>query len=141
MTAEENKTRLRRVFEEGINQGRRDVIDELIAPDYVNHDLPAPAPGAEGFKQVIGLFWAAFPDLRVAVEEVIAEGDTVASRGTMTGTHRGEFMGIPATGRRVAVRYSDVWRVANGRFVENWVRLDMLGMMQQLGVVPASGQA
>jgi steroid delta-isomerase-like uncharacterized protein len=137
MTAAENKDRLSRFFEEGINQYKPEVFEELISSDYVNHDLPAPAPGAEGLKQVVGMFRAAFPDMHVAVEDMVAEGDKVVSRGTMTGTHRGEFMRIPATGRQVAVSYTDVWRVENDKFVENWVRLDMLGMLRQLGVVPA----
>jgi steroid delta-isomerase-like uncharacterized protein len=117
------------------------VIDELLDPSYVNHNMPAPAPGNEGFKQVIMMFRNAYPDLHVTVEDVIAEGDKVASRGTWRGTHQGEFMGVPATGKQVAVSYSDIWRVENGKFVENWVQMDLLGLMQQLGVVPAHGQA
>jgi steroid delta-isomerase-like uncharacterized protein len=139
MGVDENKTRVRRVFDEGFNQGRQDVFDELIAPNYVNHDMPTPGPGVEGFKQLIGMFRAAFPDMQIAVEDMVAEGDKVVSRGTFTGTHRGEFMGIPATGRQVVVTYTDVWRAENGKFAENWVQLDMLGMLRQLGVVPAPG--
>jgi steroid delta-isomerase-like uncharacterized protein len=139
MSTEQNKTMVRRVFEEGINNNDPTVFDQVIGPSYVNHDMPAPAPGIEGFKQVIAAFIAAFPDMRVAVEDVLADGDRVASRGEMTGTHRGAFMGIPATGKQVRVAYQDIWRVADGKLVENWVRLDMLGMMQQLGVAPTPG--
>ena len=127
----------RRGFEEGINQKRLDVFDELLAEEYVNYAFPASAPGPEGFKQVMGMFFAAFPDMHVAIEEQVAEGDKVASRGTFTGTHTGEFMGIAATGRPVSVSYIDVWRFRDGKAVENWVQMDMLGLMQQLSVVPA----
>jgi len=127
----------RRGFEEGINQKRLDVFDELFTDEYVNYTFPAPAPGPEGFKQVMGMFFAAFPDMHVAIEEQVAEGDKVASRGTFTGTHTGEFMGIAATGRPVSVSYIDVWRFRDGKAVENWVQMDMLGLMQQLSVVPA----
>ena len=131
------KALIRRGFEEGINQRRLDVFDELIAEDYVNHSFPAPTPGREGFKQVVQMFLGAFPDFRVTVEEVVAEGDAVASRGTMSGTHRGEFMGIAATGRQVTAGYSDMWRFRDGKAAENWVEMDLLGLMQQLGAIPA----
>ncbi|HXV43961.1 MAG TPA: ester cyclase [Anaerolineae bacterium] len=139
MSAEQNKTLVRRGFEEGMNQRNLNIFDELLNPNYVNHNMPTPAPGTEGFKQVISMFFSAFPDFHVTVEQVIAEGDKVATRGTWRGTHKGDFMGIPATGKSVAVSYSDIWRVENGRAVENWVQMDMLGLMQQLGVAPAPG--
>jgi predicted ester cyclase len=103
--------------------------------------MPAPAPGPAGFKQVIGMFHTAFPDLHITIEDEFGAGDKVGTRGSMTGTHQGEFMGIPATNKSVKVSYIDLWRVENGKFVENWVQLDMLGLMQQLGVVPAPEQA
>lgn len=136
MSAEENKALILRGFEEGINEGDDAVFDEVISPGYVNHDMPAPTPGPEGFKQVIGMFRAAFPDLHVEVEDVIGEGGMVCTRGTMRGAHRGEFMGVPATGNSVAVSYIDIWRIEGGKAMENWVRMDMMGMMQQLGAVP-----
>jgi steroid delta-isomerase-like uncharacterized protein len=140
MSAEQNKTLIRRGFEEGINQRKFDYFDQALAPTYINHNMPAPAPGPEGFKQVIAMFINAFPDMQITVEDAIAEGDKVATRGTWRGTHKGDFMSIPATGKSVAVSYSDIWRVENGRAVENWVQMDMLGLMQQLGVAPAPGQ-
>ena len=139
MSTENNKIIVRRVFEEGINQKNTAVYDEIIAPGYVNHNFPAPTSGPEGMKQVIGLFQAGFPDLRVIVEDVVAEADKVATRGYFTGTHRGEFNGIPATGKAVKVTYSDTWRVEGNRLVENWVQMDLMGLMQQLGVIPAPG--
>lgn len=139
MSTEQNKVLVRRVFEEGINQGNQGVFDAVIAPNYVNHNMPAPVPGVEGFKQLIGMFRAGFPDMRVVLEDVIAEGNMVSSRGVMHGTQLGSFMDIPATGKHIEVGYIDIWRVENDKLAENWVQLDMLGMMQQLGVVPAAG--
>ncbi len=137
----ENKVMVRRLFEEGINRGSTAVIQELIGPSYVNHDFPTPVPGPEGFKQMLGMFRSGFPDLRVDLHDVLAEGDKAASRGTWHGTHQGEFMGIPATGKRIAVTYTDIWRFENGKLVENWVQMDLMGLMQQLGVAPAPGPA
>ena len=136
MSAQENKALVRRIFEEGINQNNPSVFDELIAPTYVNYNFPTPAPGVDSFKMVIGLFRAAFPDIHITLEEELAEGDKVSTRGYFTGTHTGDFQGISATGKQVKVQYIDIWRVANGQLVENWVQMDQLGMMQQLGVIP-----
>ena len=141
MSAEQNKALVRRIFEEGLNQNKPGVFDELIAPSYVNHDLPAPAPGPEGFKMVIGMFLAAFPDMRVTIEDELAEGNKVMTRGYFTGTHKGDFQGIPPTGKQIKVKYIDIWLVENDKLVENWVRLDELGMLQQLGVIPVPGVA
>lgn len=137
MSTETNKAVVRRIFEEGFNQNKPSVWDELIAPTYVNHDLPAPAPGSEGFKIVAGMFTAAFPDLHVTLEDELAEGDRVATRGYFTGTHKGTFQGIPPTGKPIKVPYIDIWRLENGKAVENWVQMDQMGLMQQLGVIPA----
>jgi predicted ester cyclase len=131
------KATLRRVFEQGINEGDASVIEELIGANYVNHDLPAPGPGPVGFSDAIGMFRQGFPDLRVNLEAVFADGDLVGSRGSFNGTHQGEFMGVPATGKEVTVKYMDLWRAEDGKLVENWVRMDFLGLMQQLGVMPA----
>jgi steroid delta-isomerase-like uncharacterized protein len=136
MSAEHNKTAVRRLFEEGLNQGRDSVIEELIAPNYVNHDFPASAAGPEGFKQVLGMFRAAFPDIRVTLEDVLGEDGRVATRGYFSGTHQGDFQGIPATGKPIKVSYIDIWRVQDGKLVENWVKMDLMGLMQQLGAIP-----
>jgi len=139
LSTEQNKALVRRIFEEGFNQNKPGVFDELIAPNYVNYDFPMPAPGLEGFKMVAGLFLTAFPDLHQTVEDELAEGDKVITRGYLTGTHKGDFQGIPPTGKQIKMKYIDIWRIANGKGVENWVQLDMMGMMQQLGVIPAPG--
>lgn len=138
MSTETNKQLIRRGFEEGINKGNLAVYDDIVGPNYVNHSFPAPAAGPEGLRQVVGMFVAGFPDLQVTVEEVLGEGDRVATRGYFTGTHRGEFNGIPATGKQVKVSYCDIWRLENGKAIDNWVQMDMIGLMQQLGVIPAA---
>ena len=140
MTAEEKKNLVRRVFADVISGGKLDVADELIAPNYVNHSFPG-LTGPEGLKQVAGIFRAGFPDLSVVPEEVMVEGDIVSTRGTARGTHSGEFQGIPPTGKQIAFSYIDIWRIENGKLAENWVEMDRLGMLQQLGVVPTPEQA
>ena len=103
----------------------------------VNHDLPGPTPGPEGFWQSFGMFEAAFPDLRVHLGEVLAaEDDKVITRSHWTGTHKGEFMGVPASGVSVDVKFIDIWRIENALLVESWVRMDFLGLMQPVGAVP-----
>jgi predicted ester cyclase len=138
MSTEQNKALIRRLFEEGLNQNQPSVLDELIAPSFVIYDAPpAMEHGPEGFRQVVALFRTAFPDLHVTFEAEFAESDFVIHRGYVTGTHQGEFQGIPPTGKQVKVKTLDIWRVANGQAVENWLQMDMLGLMQQLGVVPS----
>ncbi len=138
MSIAENKAMVRRVFETAINSGDEAALDELLADDYVNHDMPAPAPGAEGFKQVVGLFRAAFPDMRVTIEDEFADGDLAGTRGRFTGTHKGDFMGVPASGQPINVKYIDLWRVRDGKLAENWVQMDMIGLMQQIGAMPGA---
>ncbi len=92
-------------------------------------------------RQLVAMFRTAFPDLHVTFEQELADGDCVIHRGYITGTHQGEFQGIPPTGKQVKMKSIDIWRIANGKAVENWVQFDMLGLMQQLGVIPAPGQS
>jgi steroid delta-isomerase-like uncharacterized protein len=131
-----NATTVRRIFDEALNGRRLDLLDELLSADYVNHDMPAPVPGPEGMRQVLGMFLAAFPDMRVQLHHVVADGDLVCTHGTFTGTQREEFMGVPASGNAVSIDYLDLWRMVDGKGAENWVRLDMLGLMQQIGALP-----
>jgi steroid delta-isomerase-like uncharacterized protein len=136
--SETNKAIARRVFQVGWNQGELAVVDELIAPDYTNHDPANPGVrGSQGFKQLITAYRAAFPDIHFVVEDQIAEGDRVTTRWTATGTHQGDLRGIPATGKQATVTGITVDRVADGQVQESWANWDTLGMMQQLGVVPA----
>lgn len=142
MVTDENKVIVRRFFEaaeEFWRSGDANVFDRALPPDYVNHtpDLP---PDREGFKQAIPQFRAAFPDLRIAIEDLVTEGDKVAVRVTNRGRHRGEFMGIPPTAKPITVTELHIWRVADGRLVERWGEWDALGLLQQLGALPAPGQ-
>jgi steroid delta-isomerase-like uncharacterized protein len=140
MSTEDNKALVRRIFEEGINQNNPSVWDELLAPDFVIYDPPfGMQPNREGFRQLFATFRTAFPDLHVTFEAEFADGEYVIHRVYGTGTHKGEFQGIPPTGKQVKVKVIHIWRVANGKAVENWVQLDLLGLMQQLGVIPAPG--
>jgi predicted ester cyclase len=141
MSADKNKALLRRLFEEGLNQNKPSVLDELIAPDFVIHDSPlGMLRGPEGFRQLIETFRKAFPDIHVTFEQEFADGDYVIHRGYTTATHKGEFQGIAPTGKHVKLNTLDIWRVANGKAVENWVQMDLLGLMQQLGAIHAPEQ-
>lgn len=141
MSLEENKALVRRVVEEVWNKGNMTVADEHLSPDYVHHNLPPGTPhDREGYKQMVRMHHTAFSDFRLTIEDVVAEGDKVALRFNWSGTHKDEFMGIPATGKKVMVTAMCMHRIEGGKEVEQWAELDMLGMMQQLGAVPAPGQ-
>jgi steroid delta-isomerase-like uncharacterized protein len=136
--SEENKAIMNRLMEEVLNKKNLAAADEIVAEDFVELDpLPGQEQGREGLKQILSMFFAAFPDLRWTVEEQIAEGDKVVSRFTWRGTHKGEFLGISPTGGQVTVKGVVIDRVVEGQFVESRILMDNLGMMQQLGVIPA----
>lgn len=141
--SEENKDLARRFMEEAYNKGNVDFIDEVVASDYVAHDPNSPegtGGGADGAKQFVETYRSAFPDLRMTIEDLIAEGDKVVVRWTARGTHQGELMGIPPSGNRVEVTGISVDRIEGGKFVEGWSSYDALGMMQQIGAVPMAEQ-
>ena len=135
--SEENKRLISRIYDEAISSGNYDVIDEVIAPNYVSHGLPMSVNGPQEFRQSIEIFRSAFPDLYMLVEEQIADGDQVGNQGYITGTHRGEFLGVPASGQQIKVNVISIWRLENSKVVENWVRIDFMGLMQQIGAAPA----
>jgi steroid delta-isomerase-like uncharacterized protein len=140
VASEQHKELYRRFIEECFTGGNLDLIDEMVAADGVDHQAPpGAAQGAEGLKQFLSMFRSAFPDVRATIDQVIAEGDTIAARFTMSGTHQGEFFGIPPTGKRMEITGIDVVRFENGKMVEHWGNQDDLGMMQQLGVIPMPG--
>ena len=143
MSTEDTKARMRRFYEEVFNRGNLAVVDELLSPNHVFHDpsFPEPIRGPEGFKQYVLMFRHAFPDNTITIEDLIAEGDTIVVRHTYRGTHKGDLMGIPPTGKQVPVTAIVISRSANRKFAESWINGDLLGLMQQLGVVPAPGQA
>ena len=128
---------MRQFVEEAINKKNLDVIDELVAEDFVEHvPFPGQGPGREGLRQVLATFLSAFPDIRWRLEEQIAEGEKVVSRFTMTGTHRGNFLGIPPTGKSVNIWGVVIDVVRDGKFAESRIIMDTLGLMQQLGIIP-----
>jgi predicted ester cyclase len=131
--AEANKKVLRRLFDEVINGRNFAVIDELFAPDYVNHGpFPANTPDLAGLKRFFAANPQAFPDMRVELQDVVAEGDLVAYRAIVRGTHRGEFAGLKPTGRAVEVTEINISKFRDGRMVEHWALLDEPAMIRQL---------
>ena len=141
-SAEKNKALVRRLYEEMWNQGNLAVADALLSPDYLNHGQPPDLPrGPEGNKQFLNLNRAAFPDMQYTIEDEVAEGDRVANRWTMRGTHQGALMGIPPTNRPVSIGGISIHRLAGGRVVESWFTSDRFGLLQQLGVIPTPGQS
>src|SRR6476620_6386225 len=137
MLPAENKIVITRFVAEVINQGHLQRADDLVAVDFLELDpLPGQRQGREGLKQVIGAFRTAFPDIHWVIEEMIGEGEKVFSRFTWEGTHRGEFFGIPTTGKQIKVKGMVVDRVVAGKMVESRILMDGLSMMTQLGVIP-----
>lgn len=138
--SEENKELVRR-FADAVFVGRNvDAADAYISADFVDHDPWPGTPGTlEGFKAGTRAFLAAFSDLSVAFDDIVAEGDKVAVRGRIRGTHTGEFMGAPATGRQVDVPGIDIVRIRDGKMVEHWGVFDAATMMRQLGLMPSPG--
>lgn len=128
---------IRRYFDELFNRGRLEVVDELLAPDYVNHSPGSPEQprGREGVKQVVAALRAAFPDLHYSIDELIEGSDAVAVRTTMTGTHRGDLFGLPPTGRSITVAQITLERFRGDQIIAHHRLTDELGMMRQLGVI------
>jgi len=120
---------------EAINTGDLALLDKAVAPDYVEHSEGF--QGIEPFRQQVTAFRAAFPDLRVTIEDLLISGDRFASRTAVTGTHTGDLMGMPATGRRISVEAVDIGRIENGLAKERWGGLNMYALLTQLGVIPA----
>jgi steroid delta-isomerase-like uncharacterized protein len=139
---EANKAASRRILEEIFGAGRYEIADELIAADAVGHDpaLPEPVKGPEGLKEAARGYRAAFPDLKLTADTVIAEGDIVAIRWIARGTHKGDLFGIAPTGRETTVTGITIDRHAGGKIVESWTNWDTLGLLQQLGAVPSAMQ-
>ena len=137
MSVEENKALFRRTYEELLNRGDLDVADELVATMFINHEAPPGRDrGPESMRGLATMLRTAFPDLHFEIEDMVAEGDMVAGRLTMSGTHEGPLMGTPPTGRSVRQDQMHFVRFRDGKGVEHWGVRDDLGMMQQLGVIP-----
>jgi steroid delta-isomerase-like uncharacterized protein len=136
--SEGNKNAVRRLFEEVWNKGNLQVTEDLFTPNYVHHDSSTPdvGRGPEGEKKRVTLYRTAFPDLRLTVEDIIAEGETVTARWSGRGTHKGDLNGIAPTGKQFHITGVSIARFTNGKMSEGFVNWDALSLMQQLGVVP-----
>ncbi len=141
MSTEEHKALVRRYLE-AIDRGDLAALDEILSPDFRYHLPGSPEPlDRAGHRHFLTTFYAACPDLSHTVEDMIVEGDRVATRATDRGTQRGELLDIPPTGKSFTITGINIVRIADGRIVEEWVVFDQLGLMQQLGVIPSPGQA
>ena len=143
MSTEQNKAIVRQMVEEIFNRGNMSRADEFLAPDFVEREeLPPGIPrDREGVKQLTAMMRSAFPDFKATIDDIVAEGDKVVIRQTWSGTHKGEFMGVPPTGKSVSFGVIDILRIAGGKCVEHWGQMDNMGLMQQLGVIPAGPPA
>jgi steroid delta-isomerase-like uncharacterized protein len=139
MDVEKNKALVRRFVEEVFVAGRTDAVDELVHPDFVPHSWPGTGPGPAELKRAMTRVFGGLSDVRMTIEDVIAEGDKVAVRLTAQAVHTGEFMGMPASGKAYSIPELHVFRIRDGKVAEHWGQADLLGMMRQLGAMP--GQA
>lgn len=137
-TENANREVIRVFIEEFKNKANHDIVDKLFSAEFVHH-FPDPRipKGREGFKLLGRSVAGAFPDVHVAIQDLVAEGDKVVERNTVTATHKGEFNGIPPTGRKVVWTEIDMYRLHNGKVVELWPEIDFLGLLTQLGAIPA----
>jgi steroid delta-isomerase-like uncharacterized protein len=134
LSAEDNKSIVRRGLEETMNQKNLAVLDELLDSDFTFHSASRTIPNREAFREFLTMFLNAFPDLHFTIEDIIAEGDKVSLRYTYTGTHQGEFMGNPPTGKQITVRGLEFIHVRNGKILEEWINEDFF---QQIAAVLA----
>jgi steroid delta-isomerase-like uncharacterized protein len=133
----DNAAIIQRFIDEVINQGRYDICDEIVAQDFLELDpLPGQRQGREGLKEIIAMMRSAFPDIHWITDESISSGDKVVTRFTWTGTHRGDFLGIPATGRPVTVKGVVIDRLTESRMADSRILMDTFSLMMQLGVIP-----
>ncbi len=140
MSTDENKEIVRRFFDLGPSRGDMSAAKELLAPNFVLH-LPLPAAvGVQGISDVVTACREAFEHLNVTVEDMVAEGDRVAARFTARGVHKGQFMGLPPTGKPITMTGIEIFRIENGKIAELWGEANLLGLMQQLGILPALGK-
>ena len=142
MSTEDNKALVRRFFEEFWVQKNLAAADELLAANFVSHTPGSPPglpPGPAGLNQFVSLYFTAFPDIRATIEDMVAQGDKVVIRWRVQGTNTGSLFGMPATNKSATFTGITIDRIAGDQIAEQWVNFDALGMMQQLGVVPAPG--
>jgi steroid delta-isomerase-like uncharacterized protein len=141
MSIEENKAVVRRFVDEVLNGQSLAAADELLAPDHILHYmlLPEAMIGAKAWEQAVSVYYTAFPDMVVTIDNMIGEGDQVGARWTATATHKGDLMGVPPTGRKVTWIGHGFYKIANGQIVEQWGIDDAMGLMQKLGAIPSPG--
>lgn len=133
------KALAQRWFTEVMNEGKLEVIDEICSQDFVDHDpLPGTSPDFAGLKDFVTQVRSAFPDLETTAEDILVEGDRLAVRSTIRGTHKGDFMGIPASGKKVEVSNYDFVRFENDQAAEHWGTIDSAALMEQIGATPAA---
>jgi predicted ester cyclase len=138
MTTDDNKALVQQFFEQVINQRNLAALDQFVSPGGVNHTVPPGMP--QEANQFLGLYLNAFPDLKVTVEDLIADRDMVVARISYCGTHQGALRGMAPTGKQFTVMGINIFRIANGKLVEHWGLTDRLAVLQQLGVVPPLAQ-
>jgi len=138
MSATQNKESVKRLYDE-LNRGNFAIVDELLLSGIQDHASHGTTSGLEAFKQFSAVAGAAFPDMQFHVADVIAEGDKVVARGTLSGTNTGPWMGRPATNKPINIGWTAIYRFEGGKIAERWLNGDDLAMMQQLGLIPAAG--
>jgi steroid delta-isomerase-like uncharacterized protein len=139
MSTEQNKALAHQFLEEVFNQGNMSRFNELVAPDFVEHEeVPPGVPrNREGVAMLLTMLRSAFPDFKATIDDMIAEGDKVVVRMTWTGTQQGEFMGMPPSGKPMSIGVIDIFRMEKDKLVEHWGLSDTMSMMEQLGAMPA----
>jgi steroid delta-isomerase-like uncharacterized protein len=140
MGAAANKAKFQQFIDDIIVGDKIDKLGDYLTDDYIDHSQPPGIPpGIEGFKQMIGMYKRAFPDIKVKVDDIIAEDDKIVMRGTSSGTHKSDLMGIPASGKSVNFAEIHIMRVVDGKFAEHWGIEDNMTLMQQIGAIPEVG--
>jgi steroid delta-isomerase-like uncharacterized protein len=141
MSLEENKAIVRRYIEVGWSTGDMSVVEEAVAPDYRRHqpNMVMSVESEKELEQLIALYRAGIPDLDIKIQHMVAEGDWVVTRVVCKGTHTSELAGIPPSGKQLDFTASDIFQMVNGKIVESWHNVDDLGLLQQIGVIPALG--
>lgn len=138
MTTTDNKEIVRRFVEAAQTKHDLTAIDVMMSPDFVDHSVPPGLPpDREGVKMQFSMFFSALPDLHAVIHEQIAEGDKVMTRKSLRSTHQGELFGVPPTGKPISIEVIDILRIRDGKITDHWNLVDRLGLMQQLGAIPA----
>lgn len=142
MSAEQNKAAALRFWEEGFGKGNLGIVDELMTASPVDHTpFPGVPAGREGYKQTMSMIRAAFPDMTIRTDETIADGDRVVLRWTARGSHRGDFMGVPASGKPFEISGISILLMEGGKVAGDWTQWDALGLMTQIGAIPEPARA